>query len=114
MASIDSFLPGSHAAAFLLKRAALALGAIAATAGVGDLGWSYWTVGRFQVATDDAYVQADATIIAPKISGYIPDVRVGDNEPVQAGQVLARIDDSDYRTALAQAKADMAGAEAAA
>ena len=113
MASIDSFLPGSYAATFLLKRAALALGAIAATAGVGDLGWSYWTVGRFQIATDDAYVQADSTIIAPKISGYIADVLVDDNEPVQGGKVLARIDDSDYRTALAQAKADVASAEAA-
>jgi membrane fusion protein (multidrug efflux system) len=113
MASIDTFLPGSHATNFLLKRAAFALGGVAVIAGLGDLGWSYWTVGRFQISTDDAYVQADSTIIAPKISGYIADVLVSDNEPVQAGHVLARIDDSDYRTALAQAKANMAGAAAA-
>jgi membrane fusion protein, multidrug efflux system len=113
MATIDSFHPGTHSATFSLKRAALALGAIVATAGLGDLGWSYWTVGRFQVSTDDAYVQADSTIVAPKVSGYIADVLVNDNEPVHAGQVLARIDDSDYRTALAQGTANVASAEAA-
>jgi membrane fusion protein, multidrug efflux system len=112
MAIIDTFHPGTRSATFSLKRAALALGAIVVTAGLGDLGWSYWTVGRYQVSTDDAYVQADSTIIAPKISGYIADVLVSDNEPVREGQVLARIDDSDYRTALAQAKASVASAEA--
>ena len=65
--------------------AALALGAYC--------GWNYWTVGRFQVSTDDAYVQADTITIAPKVSGYLSAVLVGDNEPVKAGQVLARIDD---------------------
>jgi membrane fusion protein (multidrug efflux system) len=113
MATTDSFLPGTRSANFSLKRAALALGAIVVAASLGDFGWSYWTVGRFQVSTDDAYVQADSTIIAPKISGYIADVLVSDNETIQAGQVLAHIDDSDYRTALAQAKADVASAEAA-
>jgi len=112
MATTDFFLPGTHSANFSLKRIALALGAVVVTAGLGDFGWSYWTVGRFQVSTDDAYVQADSTIIAPKISGYIADVLVSDNEPVHAGQALARIDDGDYRTALAQAKADVASAEA--
>ena len=73
----------------------------------------YWTVGRFQVSTDDAYVKADNTTIAPKVAGYIAAVLVGDNEPVRAGQVLARIDDRDFRVALEQAKADVAAAEAA-
>jgi membrane fusion protein (multidrug efflux system) len=107
-----SFFPSAGLAHGSLKRAAAALAIIAATAAIGDLGWSYWTVGRFQISTDDAYIQADSTIIAPKISGYIDDVQVTDNQPVRAGQVLARIDDSDYRTALAQAKADVASAGA--
>ena len=78
-----------------------------------DLGWRYWTVGRFEVSTDDAYVKADSTTIAPKISGYIAAVPVGDNEPVKAGQVLARIDDRDFKVALEQAKADVEAARPA-
>ena len=79
----------------------------------GWYGWDYWTVGRFLVSTDDAYVKADNTTIAPKVSGYLRDVLVGDNERVAAGQVLAKIDDRDFRVALDQAKADVAAAEAA-
>ena len=76
-------------------------------------GWQYWTVGRFQISTDDAYVQADSMTIAPKVSGYIGDVLVQDNEQVAAGHVLARIDDRDFRVALDQAKASVAAARAA-
>lgn len=53
----------------------------------------YWTVGRFLVSTDDATVQADSVIISPKVSGYIAAVPVEDNQPVHAGDTLARIDD---------------------
>jgi membrane fusion protein (multidrug efflux system) len=81
-------------------------------AGAADLAWKYWTDGRFEVATDDAYVQADNTTVAPKISGYLSAVLVGDNERVTTGQVLARIDDRDFRAALDQAKADVAAAQA--
>jgi membrane fusion protein (multidrug efflux system) len=75
-------------------------------------GWQYWTVGRFEISTDDAYVQADNTTIAPKVSGYLSAVVVGDNEQVKAGQTLAKIDDRDFRVALDQAKADVAAAMA--
>jgi len=57
-------------------------------------------------------VQADSTSIAPKVSGYIAKVMVADNEPVKAGQLLAKIDDSDFRVALDQAKADVSAAKA--
>jgi membrane fusion protein (multidrug efflux system) len=82
--------------------------------GAAYLGAEYWTVGRFQVSTDDAYVKADNTTIAPKVSGYIGEVLVADNEQVKAGQVLARIDDRDYRAALDQSSADLEAAKAAA
>ena len=85
----------------------------AALAAAGHYGWDYWTVGRFQVSTDDAYVQADNTTIAPKVSGYLAEVLVGDNQAVKAGQTLARIDDRDYKVALDQAEADVAAAQAA-
>jgi membrane fusion protein (multidrug efflux system) len=75
-------------------------------------GHNYWTVGRFHISTDDAYVKADNSSIAPKVSGYIAEVVVGDNETVKAGQPLARIDDRDFKAALDQAKADVAAADA--
>ena len=64
------------------------------------------------VETDDAYVQADNTLIAPRVSGIISEVLVTDNQPVKTGQVLARIDDRDYQAALHQATADRQTAEA--
>ena len=95
-----------------LRPLLLATAAIAALAGAADLGWRYWTAGRFQVSTDDASVKADSTTIAPKVSGYIATVLVRDNEAVRTGQVLARIDDRDFRVSLAQAGAQVEAAEA--
>ena len=85
---------------------------ICAAAG-GYWGYGYWTAGRYLESTDDAYLKADYTTVAPKISGYIADVLVHDNQTVEAGQVLARIDDRDFRVALAQADAEVEAAEAA-
>jgi membrane fusion protein (multidrug efflux system) len=95
-----------------LKRVALVLALLAGTATGAYYGHDYWTTGRYLESTDDAYVKADSTIIAPKVSGYIAQVLVGDNQPVKAGQLLARIDDRDFRAALNQANADVAAAEA--
>jgi membrane fusion protein (multidrug efflux system) len=96
-----------------LRRFLMAGAALAVLSGAVWFGWDYWTVGRFQVSTDDAYVKADTTVIAPKVSGYLREVLVGDNESVIAGQVLARIDERDFQVALDQAKADVAAARAA-
>jgi membrane fusion protein (multidrug efflux system) len=95
-----------------IKRAALGLALVLGIAAAADLGYDYLTTGRYLETTDDAYVKADSTIIAPKVSGYIAKVLVGDNEKVKAGQVLARIDDRDFKAALDQARADVAAAEA--
>ncbi len=96
-----------------VKRAALALALTLGIAAVADLGYDYLTTGRYLESTDDAYVKADSTIISPKVSGYIAQVLVGDNQPVKAGQLLARIDDRDFKAALDQAHADVAASEAA-
>ncbi len=96
-----------------IKRAGLVLALTAGIAVAADLGYGYVTTGRYLETTDDAYVKADSTIIAPKVSGYIAEVAVTDNQPVKAGQLLARIDDRDFRTALDQAHADVAASEAA-
>ena len=84
-----------------------------ASPGAADFGHDYLTTGRYLESTDDAYVKADSTIISPKVSGYIAEVLVADNEPVKAGQLLARIDDRDFRAALNQAHADVAASDAA-
>ncbi|TKC88473.1 HlyD family secretion protein [Trinickia terrae] len=74
---------------------------------------SYWFfVGRFVESTDDAYVGGDVTVMAPRVSGFVADVLVKDNQHVSANQVLIRLDARDYDARLAQAQADVAGAKA--
>jgi membrane fusion protein, multidrug efflux system len=96
-----------------LRRFMMTGAAIIALAGAAWYGWDYWTVGQYLVSTDDAYVKADSTTIAPKVTGYLDQVLVADNERVKAGQVLARIDARDFKVALDQARADVAAARAA-
>ena len=96
-----------------LKRAALALAVIGGVFAAADYGWYYWTTGQYLVSTDDAYVDVHSALISPKVSGYISDVPVNDNQAVKAGQVIARIDQRDYQTALDHARADVAAAQAA-
>jgi membrane fusion protein (multidrug efflux system) len=75
-------------------------------------GYLYWDYVRHFESTDDAFVAARAFPIAPKVSGYITAIAVTDNQHVAAGDVIARIDDRDYRTALDQAEAQVASAAA--
>lgn len=79
----------------------------------GHTAYQNLVVDRFIEETDNAYVKADFTAVAPKISGYIKDVLVNDNDVVVAGQHLANIDDRDFQIALRQAKADLEAADAA-
>jgi len=78
----------------------------------GAYGSHWFLVGRFLETTDDAYLQADNAVIAPKVAGYISAVEVTDNEAVTAGQTLARVDDRDYRVEEMQSEADIAQANA--
>src|SRR6202049_1642119 len=98
---------------FNFRRVLMAGAAVAGISGAAWYGWGYWTVGQYLVSTDDAYVKADSTTVAPKVSGYLREVLVGDNERVKAGEVLARVDERDFRVALDQAKSDVAAANAA-
>ncbi|ACI54128.1 secretion protein HlyD family protein [Rhizobium leguminosarum bv. trifolii WSM2304] len=97
----------------IVKRAVIAAALLAGVGLSGDFGYRYWTVGRFIESTDDAYVKADYTTVAPKVAGYIRQVLVNDNDPVKSGQVLARIDDRDFQAALSQARAAVKAADAA-
>ena len=96
-----------------VKRAALVLAMLATTGGAVYYGHDYLINGRYLESTDDAYVKADSTIVAPKVSGYVAEVLVGENQPVKSGQLLAKIDDRDFQAALRQAQADVAAAAAA-
>jgi membrane fusion protein (multidrug efflux system) len=93
--------------------AKIALGGLIAIALMGGT----WAVSHEEGAgadqtTDDAYVLADASTVAPRISGQITQVLVIDNQTVRRGQLLATIDDRDYRVALASAEADLDSAKA--
>jgi membrane fusion protein, multidrug efflux system len=92
----------------------LMLGAVAVLAfGVaGWFGYDWWTVGRFTVSTDDAYVQAYNTTLAAKVAGYLASVPVTDNTYVHTGDVIATIDNGDYRLAVDSARAKVATQEA--
>ena len=97
---------------FLRRRPVLS--AIGALLLVSVLGGGYVYVdqaGHYQ-STDDAFVAARQSSVAPKVSGYITAVPVTDNQHVAAGEVIARIDDRDYRIALEQAEAQVAAAQA--
>ena len=65
-------------------------------------------------STDDAQVDGHINSISARISGHVVELKVTDNQPVRAGDVLVVIDDADYKVAYERAKADFADAEAAA
>ena len=75
-----------------------------------------WHLPPFQSSnpqTENAYIRGTVTSLAPQLSGYVAAVEVQDFQPVTQGQVIARIDDRQYRQKLAQAQAALQGAEAA-
>jgi membrane fusion protein (multidrug efflux system) len=96
----------------LRGRVLLTLVLLLAVGVAGRFGWHWWTDGRFEEATDNAYLQADKVVVAPKVGGFVAEVLAADNQPVKAGQILARIDDRDFRVAYLQSKADLDKARA--
>src|SRR5215470_4194603 len=93
------------APARIVRRLALILGALTITRGALWYGEYWWTTARFMESTDDAYVGGNVTPISPHIIGFIAEVAVADNQRVQAGQLLIRLDDRDMRAAADHAKA---------
>ena len=72
-----------------------------------------WVGGRGDQTTDDAYVRGDITPLSAKVEDYVKRVAVNDFQIVKAGDVLVEIDDQDTQARVAQAEADLLGAEAA-
>ncbi|MCO4882136.1 HlyD family secretion protein [Paraburkholderia caribensis] len=87
---------------------------IGGVAVLGAIAWGahWWTVGRYIESTDDAYLQADGMTVAPKVSGYVADVLVGDNQSVKRGEPLVRLDSRQYDAVLEQANATIAARRA--
>lgn len=81
------------------------LGLLLLAAGGGGLWW--FLEGRHVRSTDNAYVEADMAVIAPKVPGYVAEVAVTDNQPVRKGDLLVRIEDADFRAALARSDAEV-------
>jgi membrane fusion protein, multidrug efflux system len=81
-------------------------------AGGAWFGAQWWTTGRFMVSTDDAYVRSYNTTLASKVAGYVVSIPVEDNAEVHAGDVVATIDDGDYRLAVDSARAKVATQQA--
>ena len=93
-----------------LVRAIVLLIAVVAVAAGLFYGWKYFSAYE---STDDAEVDGHINAISARISGYVLDVPVEDEQYVKAGAVLVRIDPKDYTVTLANARADLAAAEAA-
>jgi membrane fusion protein (multidrug efflux system) len=86
------------------RRLVVAAAVLAAAVLGGWYGDHWWTVGRFIVSTDDAYVSAKTATLAAKVPGYIASLDVEDNAAVKAGDVIATIDDGDYKLAVDAAR----------
>ncbi len=93
-------------------RTAVLVAVLVAVTGVAAWACTTLVAGSNTEATNDAYVTADFTLVAPRVAGQIAQVLVADNQSVSAGQLLVRIDDRDYRAALRSAQADVAAAQA--
>ena len=79
------------------RRIRVILLVVAAIAIIGGVFWyaRYKSVGQYMQSTNDAFLQADAGTVAPKVSGYVDKVFVGENQDVKAGQPLLQIDTRD-------------------
>jgi membrane fusion protein (multidrug efflux system) len=90
-----------------VKKIILPLVALAAIGGGGYYGFYWVTEGQYFESTDNAYLQADEVAISPKVSGYVGELAVVENQSVRKGDLLLTIKDADYRLAVAQATATL-------
>lgn len=78
---------------------------VAVLLGGASYGYDWFMTGRFQVSTDDAYVKSDMSQLGSKIAGYVTDIAVAENAHVKAGDVILKLDDGDFKLAVAAAQA---------
>jgi membrane fusion protein (multidrug efflux system) len=75
--------------------------------------WNSWEGGRVEQVTDDAYVRGDLTPLSTKVAGIVRDVKVSDYQQVRKGELIAELDDDDFRAQADQATAAVEAARAA-
>lgn len=92
------------------RRAVVALASVVALVALGWAGYA-WYQSRLTVITDDAYIEGTAAPVSAKVPGQVVEVLARDNQAVTAGEVLARIDDRDWRAKAEQARAAVLIAE---
>ena len=92
------------------KKAPLFFGVLVGLAAAGAGAFYWYSLGK--ESTDDAQVEAHVGFVAARIGGQVTRVLVEDDQPVKAGQILLELDDADYVTKLASARADLAAAQA--
>ncbi len=73
---------------------------------LGAGGVRRWLWGRTHVSSDNAQVDGHVVPILPKVGGFVTQVRVEENQRVNAGDTLVTLDDRDFRERLAQTEAD--------
>jgi len=93
-----------------LGRWLIAVALVAALAVAGDYIWRY--VNSYE-STDDAQIDGHINAISARIAGNVIEIHAEDEQVVNQGDVLVRLDPKDYEAALAKAEADLADAEAA-
>jgi membrane fusion protein (multidrug efflux system) len=94
------------------RRVVLSVIGLVVLAAAAYFGHDWWTTGRFMVSTDDAYIGADAAVIAPRLAGYVASVPAIANSRVKAGDPLVNLDDSDERLAVTAVEDQIASQQA--
>ena len=95
------------------KRAAMVLGGLVLLAAL-IWGVQKWVYGRAHISTDNAQVNGHLVPVLARVGGFVAAVSVSENQHVQAGDPLVRLDDAELQQRLLQARADLAAAEATA
>src|SRR5215471_4598498 len=92
-----------------------ALVVLLATAIVATISWNWnaWEGGRIEQVTDDANVRGDITPLSTKVPGIVRDVEVADYQAVHRGDLIAKLEDDDYKAQVAQGSAAVEAAKAA-
>jgi membrane fusion protein (multidrug efflux system) len=75
--------------------------------------WNAWEGGKINQVTDDAYVRGDITPLSTKVAGIVRDVKVADYQAVHKADLIAELEDDDYKAQVAQGSAAVEAAKAA-
>jgi membrane fusion protein, multidrug efflux system len=89
----------------VIKRLVLGAMLVAAIAAGAKYGYDWYVLGRFQISTNDAYVQTDMSQLGAKVSGYVTEIPAAENTAVKVGDIVLKLDDGDYKLAVDAAKA---------